>query len=307
MQRQAGWLRSNPRTPLKAPRFKSASNNPSCNNPKREMPNTWRQLRRRATGERNDAQAAKASCSREQRTAIKAFDMSAAYTKVTKEAIPPVVDKIGHDRFHVTQVATDSVDMVRRAEHEPLKSEGDVGLTKSRYLWFTKQTGLREDQRRFLHENFPQRLQTGKAWAGNETFRDLRPHADSSSTTTYFKDGYTRAIRTAVEPMKRVARTIKERLPNIVSDCTHRFTNATAKGFDSTIISIKRRDSGYRDVEHFKTAIFTYRGGPNLYPPYAGWTMKSFLPYMLSEPASIHLNFKQFEPTLLILHFSVSK
>jgi transposase len=82
----------------------------------------------------------------------------------------------------------------------------------------------------------------------------------------YFKDWYRRVIHTTLEPMKAVARTIKERLGNIVSYCTHRITNAVAEGMNSKIMSIKRRVGGFRNIENFKTAIYFYCGGLSLHP-----------------------------------------
>ncbi|MEM1227157.1 MAG: transposase [Planctomycetota bacterium] len=39
-----------------------------------------------------------------------------------------------------------------------------------------------------------------------------------------------------------------------------------AEGVNSKIMSIKRRVGGFRNVENFKTAIFFYCGGLDLYP-----------------------------------------
>ena len=63
-----------------------------------------------------------------------------------------------------------------------------------------------------------------------------------------------------------MARTIKERLRNVVSYCTHGITNAVAEGLNSKIMSIKRRVGGYRNRENFKTAILFHCGGLSLYP-----------------------------------------
>ena len=90
--------------------------------------------------------------------------------------------------------------------------------------------------------------------------RDLWHHDDPLSATTYFKDWHKRVIHTKLEPMKTVARTIKERLPNVVSYCTHRITNAVAEGMNSKIMSIKRQSSGFRNRENFKTAVYFYCG-----------------------------------------------
>jgi transposase len=66
--------------------------------------------------------------------------------------------------------------------------------------------------------------------------------------------------------MKKVARTIKDRLTNAVSYRTHGITNAVAEGMNSKIMATKRRVGGYRNRDNFKTAIFFYCGGLDLYP-----------------------------------------
>ncbi len=75
-----------------------------------------------------------------------------------------------------------------------------------------------------------------------------------------------RQLFTKLAIMKKVARTIKERLANVVSYCRHRITNAVAEGIHSKIQAIKRRVGGYRNKENYKTAIFFYCGGLDLYP-----------------------------------------
>ena len=53
---------------------------------------------------------------------------------------------------------------------------------------------------------------------------------------------------------------------NIVAGVIYGITNAVAEGLNSKIMSIKRRVGGYRNRENFKTAIFFYCGGLDLYP-----------------------------------------
>ena len=96
--------------------------------------------------------------------------------------------------------------------------------------------------------------------------RELWNHDDAASATVFFKDRYKRVIPTKLAPLKRVAKTIRDRLVNVVSYCTHGIINAVAKGLNSKIMSIKRRVGGYRNRENFKTAIYFYCGGLDLYP-----------------------------------------
>lgn len=224
-----------------------------------------------AIAEGRDAESAKACFSElspEQLGAVEAIamDMSAAYVKATKETIPLAEEKIVHDRFHVMQLATQAVDQVRRSEHKQLASEGDNRLARTRYLWLTSQENLTDKQKSFFEEVYTTELRTGKAWGYKEMLRDLWHHEDAASATAYFQNWYRSVIHTTLSPMKRVARTIKERLPNIVSYCTHQITNSVAEGLNSKIMSIKRRVGGFRNIDNFKTAIFFYCGGLDLYP-----------------------------------------
>lgn len=195
-----------------------------------------------------------------------AMDMSPAYVKAAKQTIPLAENKIVHDRFHVMQLATKAVDKVRRGEHRRLLLDDDNRLAKTKYVWLTNPENLSEKQEALFDEVFSLKLETGKAWGYKELLRDLWEHDDAASATTYFKEWYQRVIHTKLEPMKKVARTIKERLANVVSYCTHKITNGVAEGINSKIMSIKRRVGGYRNRENFKTAIFFHCGGLDLYP-----------------------------------------
>ncbi|MDM4018505.1 transposase [Roseiconus lacunae] len=70
-----------------------------------------------------------------------------------------------------------------------------------------------------------------------------------------------------MEPRKTVARSIKERLANIVSYGTHRITNAVAEGINSKIMSIKRWVGGFRNIGNFQIATFFHCGGLDLLYP----------------------------------------
>ena len=224
-----------------------------------------------AISEGHDSEAADAcfsSLSETQITSVEAIamDMSAAFVKSAKANIPLAEEKIVHDCFHVMKLATEAVDKVRRQEHRELKNQDDTRLTGTKFLWIKSQENLTEKQQTLFEEIYTQQLQTGKAWAYKEMLRDLWHHATASEATAYFNDWYRSVIHTKLVPMKKVARTIKERLANVVSYCRHGITNAVAEGINSKIQAIKRRVGGYRNKENYKTAIFFYCGGLDLYP-----------------------------------------
>lgn len=224
-----------------------------------------------AISDGNDTESADAcysqlSDAQKQSVEAVAMDMSAAFVKSTKTNIPFAETKIVHDRFHIMKLVTEAVDKVRRGEHRELKAQGDDRLTGTRYLWLSGQENLTDRQKERFNEAYKRELLTGKAWAYKEMLRDLWVHDSEAAATMYFQDWYRRVIHTKLGPMKKVARTIKERLANVVSYCTHGITNAVAEGINSKIMAIKRRVGGYRNRANFKTAIYFYCGGLNLYP-----------------------------------------
>ena len=66
--------------------------------------------------------------------------------------------------------------------------------------------------------------------------------------------------------MKKLARSLKERIDTMVLYGTHGITNAEAEAINSKIMSIKRPAGGYRNIENFKTAVLFYCGGLDLDP-----------------------------------------
>jgi transposase len=224
-----------------------------------------------AISEGNDTEAANecfSSLSPRQIRSVKAIamDMSPAYVKSAKSQIPLAEEKIVHDRFHVMKMVTEAVDEVRREEHRQLKRKNDNRIAGTKYLWLKNIENLSSKQHTHFEDVYTKQLKTGKAWSYKEMLRDLWYYDTAAEATKYFQEWYRSVIHTTLDPVKKVARTIKERLPNVVSYCTHGITNAVAEGVNSEIQAIKQRVGGYRNIENFKTAIFFYCGGLNLYP-----------------------------------------
>ena len=57
----------------------------------------------------------------------------------------------------------------------------------------------------------------------------------------FFAEWYSWAIRSRLEPVNKVARMMKRHLPNIVSYCKHRITNAALEGINNKIQSLIKK------------------------------------------------------------------
>ncbi len=74
------------------------------------------------------------------------------------------------------------------------------------------------------------------------------------------------AVRSGLEPIKKVAGTIKDHLWEILNAVVLEVNNGSAEGLKSRINMIKVRGRGFRNKERFANAIYFHLGGLNLYP-----------------------------------------
>ena len=177
--------------------------------------------------------------------------------------------EIVHDKFHVSKYLNEAVDKVRRREHRELKSEGDERLTGLRQLLLYNEENLKEDGQVEMQILQKSDLQTGRAWAIKENFRHFWLSEDSESADTFFRSWYGWAIRSRLEPIKKVARMLKSHLPGLLSYFRHHVTNGIAEGFNSKIQSIKSAARGFRSFANYRLRILFYCGKLDLVPEIA--------------------------------------
>ena len=190
-----------------------------------------------------------------------AMDMWDPYVKATVENVPLAKEKIVFDRFHIMKQMNEAVDKVRRSEHRELKAAGDQTLTGTKHLWLYAQENLPEKSLPRFEAVRDLELKTSRAWAIKETLRGLWDYRSIGWARKFFDKWFGWARRSALEPIKRVAMTLKTHLANILTYCRHPITNGVAEGLNSKIMAIKRLACGYRNKDNFKTAILFFCGG----------------------------------------------
>lgn len=82
----------------------------------------------------------------------------------------------------------------------------------------------------------------------------------------HFKRWYFWAAHCRLKPIIDAAKTLKRHEAGLLSYFAHPITNAGAEGLNSRIQAIRVCARGYRNREHFKTAIYFHLGGLQLYP-----------------------------------------
>jgi transposase len=209
-----------------------------------------------------------ASLTDEQKAAIESvsMDMWKAFIHATLEAIPDAEYKIAFDKFHVAKYLGDAVDKVRRAEHRALKREGDTTLTGTKYTWLENPHTMSAQHRGALNALRESTLKTARAWAIKEFGMDLWHYVSRTWARKGWQRWYDWAIRSRLEPIKKVARTIKAHLWGILNAVVLKANNGAAESINSRIKMVKHRSRGFRNKARFANAIYFHLGGLDLYP-----------------------------------------
>jgi len=203
-----------------------------------------------------------------QRDAIESvsMDMWPAYINATLESLPEAEEKIAFDKFHVAKYLGEAVDKVRRQEHKALMAEGYEDLKGSKHDWLYNPENMTRKQKIRFKSLRDSTLKTARARAIKELAMSLWYYVSKTWARKGWEQWLSWAVRSRLEPIKDVARTIKEHLWGILNAVVLKVSNGPAEGLNSRIKMIKVRSRGFRNKERFANAIYFHLGGLNLYP-----------------------------------------
>ena len=143
------------------------------------------------------------------------IDMSKAFIKGIKEALPNA--EITFDPFHLIQLMNDALGKIR-AEEARLFPEL---LKGSRYAFLKNPENLTEKQDETLVRLSHYRLKTAKAYQIKLALQDVYFAATREDAEALLKSWYNWAIRSQIEQVKKVARTVKDHWNGILASvCT---------------------------------------------------------------------------------------
>jgi transposase len=198
-----------------------------------------------------------------------AMDMWAPYIAAVRNEVPDGDEKIVFDRFHVMGHVSKAVDAVRRQEHKELSRQGDGTLKGTRYLWLWSEENIPEWRRPEFDALRRKDLKVARAWAIKENLRQLWGCGSEEEAASFFARWCGWALRSRLAPVVKAARTLKRHVGGILRSLRHRITNACVEGLNSKIETIKKMACGFRNREHYETAIYFHCGGLDLYPSVA--------------------------------------
>lgn len=189
------------------------------------------------------------------------MDMSAAYAKGAAQALPAA--QISYDRFHVVAMAIEAMDQVRRQE---MAEDGDpvraaLGGTSAKavrqLMWGMRRnpSGWSRGQLNAMHWLQRSTLKSARAWrlkmALREVYAKARAHNSSGQAAADLKSWLSWARRCRLEPFKKLAVTLKERLDAVVRGMLDNRSNAFVEAMNGLLQQAKRAARGFKTSQNF--------------------------------------------------------
>jgi transposase len=193
------------------------------------------------------------------------LDMSKAFIKGLGEHFPKA--HLTFDRFHVMKLVNEAVDEVRRRE-----SKDRPELKKTRYLWLKNRSNLNANQESRLHELQTANLLTAEAYRMKVTLQDFYEQPNPRAARQFLSEWCEMAQESALEPMRKVAKTLLDHAEGILRWFTSGLANGLLEGINSLLQAAKSKARGYRTTRNLIAIAYliagklTFNLAP-LYPP----------------------------------------
>jgi transposase len=195
-----------------------------------------------------------------------AMDMWEPFAASVHTHLTDADNKIVFDWYHLMGYLTKAVDTVRKQENRALSAAGDQSLAGSKYLWLYSAENLPDRHKDHFAALRASDLKTARAWAVKENLRRFWSYRRRGWGAKRFARWYFWATHSRLQPIIDAAKTLKRHEAGLLAYFEHRITNAGAEGLNSRIQAISVSARGYRNREHFKTAIYFHLSGLQLHP-----------------------------------------
>jgi len=191
-------------------------------------------------------------------------DMSPAFIKGVTEQLPNA--KITFDKFHILKIINEGVDQVRRTEAatNPLLKKT---LNKTRYIWLKNDANLTVKERVRKGELMELsmsdlNLKSMQAMQIRENFQAIYLAKNVDEFELLLELWHDWATKSMLEPMIKVAKTIKKHWEGIIRWKVSQINNGILEGLNSVLQAAKRKARGY-GAEHFITMAYFLTGKLN--------------------------------------------
>lgn len=163
------------------------------------------------------------------------------------------------DRFHIMQLMNKAIDEVRRAEVKQLERDGYEPILKhSRWCLLKRRQNRTKRQTLKLKELLQYNLDSVKAHLMREDFQRFWEYRYPNAAGKFLDDWCTRAMRTRLAPMKKVARTLRAHRELILNwfRADGQLSSGTVEGFNNKAKLTMRKAYGFKSLETAEIALY---------------------------------------------------
>jgi len=188
-------------------------------------------------------------------------DMWQPYLKVVAKKAARAIHIL--DRFHIMAHLSKAIDEVRAQEARNLKDNGyEPVLKKTRWLLLKRPENLTEKQGSRLAELLQYNLRTVRAYLLKEDFQFFWDYVSPYWAGKFLDRWCTRTMRSRLEPMKKVARTLRRYRPLIMNwfRAKGAFSNGLVEGFNTKVKLTTRKAYGFTSFKTIETALYHVLG-----------------------------------------------
>jgi transposase len=184
-------------------------------------------------------------------------DMCKAYLNVIAEQLKQVVHVL--DRFHIMKKINEAIDAVRRAEAKRMEQDGYEPILKhSRWCLLKRPENRTEKQTVKLAELLQYNLQSVRAHLSREDFQRFWEYKSPTWAGKFLDEWCTRTMRSKIEPMKKVVRSLREHRDLILNWFRAKggISAVAVEGLNNKAKLTTRRAYGFRTYKAAEIALY---------------------------------------------------
>jgi transposase len=163
------------------------------------------------------------------------------------------------DRFHIAQKLGNAIDDVRTAETKELIRKGkQVVLKNSRWCLLKSPENLTDNQKVTLKDLLQCNLKTIRAYLLKEDFQNFWDYASPGWASKFMDQWCTQVMRSKLEPMKKVAKTIRAHKQLILNwfEAKHVISLGAVEGHNNKAKVVIRKSYGFKTADMLKITLY---------------------------------------------------
>lgn len=168
------------------------------------------------------------------------------------------------DRFHIVAKMNKAIDEVRAGEARQMKRDGlEPVLKHTRWCLLKRPKSLTGRQHVKLKTLLRYNLRTVRAYLLKEDLQQLWNEPSAEDADTFIKDWTFRAMRSRLEPVKKIARMLRRHRPLILNwfRASGTISAGVTEGYNNKLKLIVRRAFGFRTFKATQNALYHALGG----------------------------------------------